>query len=63
MKYTDHGFLTVRVTQDPDLPTPGAIQFSVSDTGIGISSDKLAAIFESFTQAHASTTRKYGGTG
>jgi two-component system, sensor histidine kinase and response regulator len=42
---------------------PGAIRFSVSDTGIGVPPDKLAVIFESFTQAHASTTRKYGGTG
>jgi PAS domain S-box-containing protein len=63
IKFTDSGAVTVRVTQDPDFPTPGAIRFSISDTGIGISSDKLAAIFESFTQAHASMTRKYGGTG
>ena len=63
IKFTDSGSVTVRVTQDPELPTPGAIRFSVSDTGIGIPSGKLAAIFESFTQAHASMTRKYGGTG
>ncbi len=63
IKFTDRGSVTVRVTQDPELPTPGAIQFSVSDTGIGIPSDRRASIFESFTQAHASTTRKYGGTG
>ena len=63
IKFTECGSVTVRVMQDPELPTPGAIRFSVSDTGIGIQSDKLAAIFESFTQAHVSMTRKYGGTG
>ena len=63
IKFTDSGSVTVRVMQDPELLIPGAIRFSISDTGIGIPSDKLAAIFESFTQAHASVTRKYGGTG
>ncbi len=63
IKFTNSGSVTVRVMQDPELPTPGAIRLSVSDTGIGIPSDKHASIFESFTQAHTSTTRKYGGTG
>ena len=63
IKFTDSGSVTVRVMQDPELPTPGAIRFSISDTGIGVPPDKLAVIFESFTQAHASMTRKYGGTG
>ena len=63
IKFTDRGSVTVRITPDPELPTPGAIRLSVSDTGIGIPSDKLVAIFESFTQAHVSMTRKYGGTG
>ncbi|THJ24957.1 MAG: response regulator [Nitrospira sp. CG24E] len=63
IKFTDKGSITVRIAPDPDLFKPGAIRFSVSDTGIGIPPDKLAVIFESFTQAHASTTRKYGGTG
>jgi len=63
IKFTDSGSVTVRITQDPELPTPGAIRFSISDSGIGIPADKLTAIFESFTQAHASISRKYGGTG
>jgi two-component system sensor histidine kinase/response regulator len=63
IKFTDSGSITMRVLQDPDSPMPGAIRFSISDTGIGIPSDKLDGIFESFTQGHASMTRKYGGTG
>jgi CheY-like chemotaxis protein len=63
IKFTDSGSVTVRVMRDPELSLPGAVRFSISDTGIGIPSDKLGAIFESFTQAHASVTRKYGGTG
>lgn len=63
IKFTDKGSVVVEVVNDPDLPATGAIRFSVTDTGIGIPSDKLASIFESFTQANASITRKYGGTG
>jgi len=63
IKFTDKGSVVVEVTNDPSGSTPGAIHFSITDTGIGIPPDKLAAIFESFTQAHASITRTYGGTG
>jgi two-component system, sensor histidine kinase and response regulator len=63
IKFTDSGSVVVEVTNDLDHPVWGAIRFSVTDTGIGVPPDKLATIFESFTQAHASITRKYGGTG
>ncbi|HEY1191699.1 MAG TPA: PAS domain S-box protein, partial [Gemmata sp.] len=63
IKFTDHGEVVVRCAQ---VPAPGdavALRFSVTDTGIGIAAHKLASVFEPFTQADGSTTRKYGGTG
>lgn len=63
LKFTEKGSVMVLVTNDSDARSPGVIRFSVSDTGIGIPADKLNAIFDSFTQAHPSTTRLYGGTG
>ena len=63
LKFTDKGSIVVRVTNDPDRTITGAVRFSISDTGIGIPSDQLVSIFDTFKQAHASTTRQYGGTG
>jgi two-component system, sensor histidine kinase and response regulator len=63
LKFTEKGSVIVRVTNEPDDPRPGAIRFSVSDTGIGIPPEKQQAIFDSFTQAHSSISRQYGGTG
>jgi PAS domain S-box-containing protein len=67
IKFTEQGEIVLECTVDNTLceiqkETIGLI-FSVRDTGIGIPQEKQAAIFESFTQADTSTTRKYGGTG
>lgn len=61
LKFTEQGSVTVRLDLGPDKKTPVAI--SVVDTGIGIPTDRLEAIFEAFQQADAGTSRKYGGTG
>lgn len=63
IKFTDRGEVAVRVTNDNGASQPGTLRFAVSDTGIGIPSEKLGDVFERFTQADGSTTRLYGGTG
>lgn len=62
-KFTHEGQVVVDVRKSGDTEEGITLKFSVSDTGVGISEDKLEAIFESFTQADGSTTRQYGGTG
>ena len=63
IKFTERGEVALRVTNDSGASQPGTLHFAVSDTGIGIPSEKLGAIFERFTQADGSTTRLFGGTG
>ena len=62
LKFTERGSVTLRVEPDPGAGV-GWLRFTVADTGIGIAADKRDMIFERFTQADSSTTRKYGGTG
>ncbi len=63
IKFTEHGYIYLEVSPVTHAGESLELQFSVRDTGIGIPADKLSGIFEAFSQADASTTRKYGGTG
>jgi signal transduction histidine kinase/CheY-like chemotaxis protein/HPt (histidine-containing phosphotransfer) domain-containing protein len=62
IKFTRTGHVHVRVFLDGERSDP-CLCFDVEDTGIGIAPEKQEAIFEAFTQADGTTTRKYGGTG
>ena len=65
LKFTEAGEVVLRVEAERQSQNDGpcVLKFSIADTGIGIPPDKLGAVFDRFTQADSSTTRKYGGTG
>ena len=63
IKFTEQGFVMVHLAPVPGPDTVSTVSFTIRDSGIGIPEDKLASIFEKFTQADTSTTRKFGGTG
>jgi len=63
IKFTEVGGVKLRVTTTSESKATAIIKFEVIDTGIGIPIDAQNSIFESFTQADSTTTRKYGGTG
>ena len=57
-KFTEHGFVVLKAERNRE-----GVRISVADSGIGMSAEALAKVFEPFVQADSSTTRKYGGTG
>ena len=63
VKFTALGSVSVRVTVDEAIGSRSTIRFEVVDTGVGIPTHVQQRLFQPFTQADASTTRKYGGTG
>jgi signal transduction histidine kinase/CheY-like chemotaxis protein len=63
LKFTGEGEIVVRLKLESMQNNTAVLRFDVEDTGIGIPKEKLASVFEAFTQADLSTTRKYGGTG
>lgn len=63
IKFTEAGEVTIQVRHEETMGGDVLLHFKVTDTGIGIPADKITSIFETFSQADNSVTRKYGGTG
>ncbi|MHB8942184.1 MAG: hybrid sensor histidine kinase/response regulator, partial [Desulfobacteria bacterium] len=63
LKFTERGEVGVRVTLESETPRQATVRFEVVDTGIGISAEAQRRIFDRFTQADESITRRFGGTG
>ena len=63
LKFTERGEIQVKVEVDSHSKDHSVLSFSVQDTGVGIPAEKQALVFDAFSQADSSTTRRYGGTG
>jgi signal transduction histidine kinase/CheY-like chemotaxis protein len=62
-KFTERGTITLGVTRSAPNSQPSTLNFTVTDTGIGMTPEQISGLFGAFQQADASTTRKFGGTG
>jgi len=63
VKFTSAGEIVLRISQEKEEGDRVVLRFTVSDTGIGIAQEKIAFLFDEFTQADTSVSRKFGGTG
>ncbi|MFO1252845.1 MAG: ATP-binding protein [Inhella sp.] len=63
IKFTEKGEVEIDLRRLPDEGDTVHLRFAVRDTGVGLSPEQIARLFQSFSQADASTTRRYGGTG
>ncbi|WP_237480380.1 response regulator [Lichenibacterium dinghuense] len=62
-KFTEDGTITLSASREGGAGPDGRLVFAVADTGLGMSEEQLAKLFQRFTQADSSTTRRFGGTG
>jgi signal transduction histidine kinase/DNA-binding response OmpR family regulator len=63
LKFTHRGSVQLTVEHEPDVQSAAVLRFRIQDTGIGIAKDQVLNLFQTFTQADSSITRRYGGTG
>ena len=63
IKFTEKGTIQIKVMLDDETDTDVRLRFSVTDTGVGLNQDQQKVLFQAFTQADTTTTRRFGGTG